>query len=81
MWSAGAGVNTSSKGPFPNTGNGYFFSWVAFGASIHYAYTVLVGARQDIYADASAPASSNPGEPPMIPPPAVGTGPGYQPIE
>lgn len=82
MWSAGAGVNTSSKGPFSGTGNGYFFSWVAFGASIHYAYTVFVGVRQDIYADASAPVSSgNPQEPPMIPPPAVGTGPGYQTLE
>jgi len=41
LWAAGAGVNTSSEGPFYFTGNGFFFSWIAFAASIHYAYAVF----------------------------------------
>jgi hypothetical protein len=41
LWAAGAGVNTSSDGPFYYTGNGYYFSWIAFAAAIHYAYCVF----------------------------------------
>ncbi len=76
MWAAGAGVNTSAKGPFNEPTNGYFFSWFAFAASIYYAYSVFVGDREGTY----SAADTNNSDTPSIPEPKVGTGGGYQSI-
>ncbi|EDQ91544.1 uncharacterized protein MONBRDRAFT_31530 [Monosiga brevicollis MX1] len=37
LWVGGAAFNTSQKGPFGDTENGYFATWLAFGAAAHYA--------------------------------------------
>lgn len=78
LWAAGAGVNTSAKGPFSSTGNGYFFSWLAFAAAINFAHQTFVGQREVAYQAVITPA--NPAEPPLLMPPPVGTGAGYQPV-
>eukprot|EP00051_Salpingoeca_urceolata_P026821 m.478871 g.478871 ORF g.478871 m.478871 type:complete len:351 (-) comp21255_c0_seq1:381-1433(-) len=56
MWAIGAGVNTSSKGPFTSScveANGYFATWVAFFASLYLAGSVFLGDddESEIYAD------------------------------
>ncbi|EGD73513.1 hypothetical protein PTSG_05217 [Salpingoeca rosetta] len=41
LWAFGAAFNTSTEGPFPFTGNGYIFTWIAFLAAMVYAATAL----------------------------------------
>eukprot|EP00039_Didymoeca_costata_P029098 m.23271 g.23271 ORF g.23271 m.23271 type:complete len:328 (+) comp7482_c0_seq2:153-1136(+) len=45
LWSVASGVNTSSRGPFPSScdyANGYFATWVAFFATLKFAWSVLL---------------------------------------
>lgn len=83
LWAAGAGVNTSAKGPFPSTGNGYFSSWMAFATSILFAISAL-GGPGTTYSDdtrpyAPAPAGGSSGAGPVVgDAPPVGAGSGYQ---
>jgi hypothetical protein len=49
MWSLAAGLNTSTGGPFTSScdaavpaANGFFSTWVAFFASLYYAWSVLL---------------------------------------
>eukprot|EP00041_Stephanoeca_diplocostata_P010707 m.170387 g.170387 ORF g.170387 m.170387 type:complete len:337 (+) comp18267_c0_seq1:250-1260(+) len=54
LWVVGAGVNTGSKGPFTSScdanvpsANGYFSTWIAFFAAMHYAWAVLMTVLPD----------------------------------
>jgi hypothetical protein len=49
IWAAAAGVNTSTGGPFTSScdesvpaANGFFSTWIAFFASLYYAWTQLL---------------------------------------
>lgn len=89
MWAAGAGVNTSVKGPFNQVSNGYFFSWFAFGASIFYAISVWSPEGTASFDDdtkyQSMPSGGSTGTGPVVtdvPPPVQSAGgPGYQTLE
>eukprot|EP00041_Stephanoeca_diplocostata_P019345 m.416379 g.416379 ORF g.416379 m.416379 type:complete len:175 (+) comp21278_c0_seq19:72-596(+) len=46
LWSAGLGSNTGSNGPFQSpcvNANGYFASWICWGASLQYCYNSVFG--------------------------------------
>jgi hypothetical protein len=77
--------NAHTLGPFSDPGNGYFFSWFAFGASIFYAFSNF-GAVGGAYEDdtrpyAPAPTGSTGSGPAVVDVPPAGTGPGYQTLE
>ncbi len=56
-WAVGAGVNTSVRGAFPTpaVANGYFFTWIAFGAAV-----VRLADCLGVHAPAPAPAPATP---------------------
>jgi len=46
LWSAGLGSNTGSRGPFQSpcvNANGFFASWICWGASLQYCYSSVFG--------------------------------------
>lgn len=46
LWSAGLGSNTGSRGPFQSpcvNANGFFASWICWGASLQYCYNSVFG--------------------------------------
>ena len=46
LWSAGLGSNTSTNGPFQSpchNANGFFASWICWGASLQYCYNSVFG--------------------------------------
>ena len=52
-WAAGAGVATSSKGPFNDTcsrANGYFASWIGFFSAVYFCFHAFNPNGQEEYA-------------------------------
>lgn len=52
LWGIGAALNTSFNGPFDTPAshaNGYFSTWIAFFASVHFTYSMVLGPSFPVY--------------------------------